>query len=162
MIKIVPLWLVAALGASLQGYYLTQLPERVAVHFNSSGEPDRWDTPLGAAVPAWVVLSIFPLLGSALVLLLSKIPPQFINLPNKEYWLDPTRRADTIAWLQRFFALFLLVPVVTLIAVFHCGYEYNMGHHAATSWPVMGSVIAVAAGLIFTGIVIILRKFNKT
>lgn len=90
------------------------LPARLASHFNAAGAADGFMTQgayqlfmlgFGIGLPLLVVIGITLLLRHA---------QESINIPNKEYWLAPERRAATVAflqahatWLGTFLALFM-------------------------------------------------------
>jgi ABC-type Fe3+ transport system permease subunit len=79
----------------------SQLPSRVATHFNGSGQPDGWmsrDDHL-----RWMTLFGlgFPLLVPVLVSFSRLLPDSLYNIPNREYWLGPERRTETHSYLLR-------------------------------------------------------------
>ena len=108
--------------ALLAGIYFwsnyAQLPQLVASHFDAHGHPNGWQTKpmffaffLGSILIAWLVGFLIPSL-------ISRMPADLINLPNKQYWLAPERKADTLAELQRTFGWFgcaLLLVVTTAV-----------------------------------------------
>lgn len=68
-------------------WFWVQVPDNVATHFDSGGQPDDWTStagllwifvPLGVGLPA--LMSIRPLF--------EKLPISLINAPSKEYWLE--------------------------------------------------------------------------
>jgi serine/threonine protein kinase len=76
------------------------LPARVATHFGFEGRADGWMSRSGYQLFELA----FPL-GIALILtgvsaLVRFIPAQFVNLPRKDYWLVPERRALTAAMIR--------------------------------------------------------------
>jgi serine/threonine protein kinase len=77
-----------------------QMPQRVAIHFNAEGWPDNWasrETHL-----LWIAL--FPPGLTALFLGLARLIPRFprlANLPRRDYWLAPERRALTATLVRR-------------------------------------------------------------
>jgi uncharacterized membrane protein len=91
----------------------SSLPENIATHFNGAGVPNGFMTQKGyvifmlvfvVGIPAIIVSGISGALRSA---------QSSINIPNKEYWLAPERKQDTlqflrshISWLGSFIALF--------------------------------------------------------
>jgi len=82
--------------AALLLFYAPRLPERVASHFNFRGEPDGW-MPKAAFLFGNVGVVIFTvaiMVGAAAWL--TRLPDDAINLPNKEFWLAPERRATTL------------------------------------------------------------------
>lgn len=78
----------------------SQLPERVASHFNVQGIPDDW-------MSRQSFLGVMATIGTALPLFmvgmtsLHRVFPGGINLPNRDYWLAPERRSDTFDYIQR-------------------------------------------------------------
>ena len=88
------------------------LPDIVASHFNGDGQVDGF-------MPRSVYLSFMFTLIILVPLLLATFPRRAfrrpdadINIPNRDYWLAPTRRAATVAFLSRQpprFAALLLV-----------------------------------------------------
>ncbi len=96
-------------------YYYPQLPDTVASHFNAMGRPNGWmsKTAFVVIVLAALLLSAAPTVGFALLL------PHLqnaMNLPNKEYWLAPERRDNTLAfvgasmiWIESLVVALLLV-----------------------------------------------------
>jgi hypothetical protein len=50
--------------------------------------------------------------------LLRSVPTGLINLPNKDYWLAPERREETMDRLASYFDVFACATVVLLLVVF--------------------------------------------
>ncbi|HKV24537.1 MAG TPA: DUF1648 domain-containing protein [Candidatus Acidoferrum sp.] len=125
-----------------------QLPQVVASHFDAHGHPNGWQTKqmffaffLGAVAIAWLVGFVIPSL-------IARMPAQMINLPNKQYWLAPERKGETLAELQRMFGWFgcaLLLVVTTAV-------NYAIGQNlppASTGVPVL--LVTVLVGFaVFT------------
>jgi uncharacterized membrane protein len=94
------------------------LPDRIASHFGPSGMPNGWMTKTQFLITYAVVL--FPALFVEFWLhrKVANTPQGKLRLPNKEYWLAPERRAETIAYFQSFFAwygcAFLFVEVFAM------------------------------------------------
>lgn len=109
--------LVVAVGCLLTAIVLTapKLPDRVASHFNSAGAADGW---MSRSAYLWTMAGTA--LGVTALLLgvfstLRYLPPSLINLPNRDYWLAPERRAETYAsflsfgvWMAAFQMLLVL------------------------------------------------------
>lgn len=88
------------------------LPDRVATHFGLNGAPDGW-----MSRPGFLGFSLAFPLGLSFVIagslyLTRFLPESSINLPNKEYWLAPERRAETF---DRLFALGLELACLTML-----------------------------------------------
>lgn len=80
---------------------MSLLPERAAMHFGANGQADNWMT-RAAAVTFFVIMG-FATVGVFVVLslVLQWMPNWTFNLPHRDYWLAPERRAETIAFISR-------------------------------------------------------------
>lgn len=79
------------------------LPDRVAAHFGAGGEADAWMTREGYLMWMLAFGVAFPAVITALVGLLPRAWPglAFVNLPNRDHWFAPERRAESLAYLGR-------------------------------------------------------------
>lgn len=109
--------LIAVCGVIYFSLLYSQLPDTMASHFNASG-----------AATAFMPKSFFFLLIAIVMLATSEpvflVPKQIaakpndkLNLPNKEYWLAPERRAETMQFLGMKMAWF----GCALLALLFCG-----------------------------------------
>ncbi|HKV62354.1 MAG TPA: DUF1648 domain-containing protein [Candidatus Acidoferrum sp.] len=91
--------LLASVGLLYFSLSYPQLPDPMASHFNASGVATAWMpksgffmlilvVTLAAGVPVFVVSKS-----------LAKLPNEKMNLANKEYWLAPERRTETLQYL---------------------------------------------------------------
>jgi uncharacterized membrane protein len=78
-----------------------ELPARVATHFDISGRPDGWMSRTTAVVFSAVVGSLLSMFLMGLFFSLRFFPDRAFNLPRRDYWLAPERRAATFAYLFR-------------------------------------------------------------
>jgi len=87
-------------------YYYSRLPQKLATHFGAGGAANGW-MDKGGFLVFYLGLCAFMV---AIFLLMPRFvalfPDSMINLPNKEYWLAPERRAltmgmmgENMAWL---------------------------------------------------------------
>jgi serine/threonine protein kinase/biopolymer transport protein ExbD len=81
-----------------------ELPVRVASHFGMNGRADGFMSKNSYLI----FICAFPLgLGlflQATTRLALRLPARFVNIPNRDIWLSPARRAELIAILQAWFA----------------------------------------------------------
>ncbi len=83
-------------------YLLTttpSLPERVASHFGANGLANGYMSRDGYQVFILAFALGIPLFVVAMVGLLPRAFPAAINLPDRDYWLAPERREDTLGYL---------------------------------------------------------------
>jgi uncharacterized membrane protein len=125
------LFLLISLNIGLCGYYYAVLPPQLASEFDLLGNPTK-TMPKGT----------FTIFNASLLILMpaflltlgwgcTKLPKWMIDLPNKDYWLAPERKAATAAslfsfilWLTNGVELFL-TSIVMLV------YRANMGRPEA-------------------------------
>ena len=88
-------------------------PEQMAAHFDIQGSPDRF---VPKAEFFWFqIKTLLIVIGVSLPpqVLFLVMPVELINMPNRDYWLAPERRNDTVERLSSFgammFAIILLV-----------------------------------------------------
>ena len=138
------------------------LPERVASHFGPSGVPNGWMTKSqfltiyavmilpALAVEFWVARRI------------AKTPGARVNLPNKEYWMAPERRASTVAYFESFFAWYGCAFLLLLVFVMGLALRANLD--PSPQLPTGPTVAALVAFVLFNvvAIVAMYRRFSVT
>jgi uncharacterized membrane protein len=123
------LLLLPALAGVHMAYYYSALPERMASHFGPSGQADGWMSKASFAIFYLVLVGVFSLMFSGMGWLLRVTPNDMINLPNREYWLAPERREQTIARVSRQMAVFGIATVAFLMAVMQSCFLANLGNN---------------------------------
>ena len=94
------LLLLAAVAAIQMTHYYPLLPERLAVHFGSSGEPDGWSSKGEFMVLFGAMEAFFVLFGVGLALALDRIPVALINVRHKDYWFSPERQEESLEFMK--------------------------------------------------------------
>ncbi len=125
------------------GVYANQLPARVASHFGAGGVADGWMS-RGSFLALYVGLQ----LGLAAVMLvlawsLSRLPVSLINIPHREYWLDETRRDETIRVNQSILLLLAGITALFLVVMFQLTILANLRPDARLNGAVTGGSLAV-------------------
>ena len=142
-------------------YYYPQLPEVIASHFNSTGTANGWQPKraffgLYSGVLVFLV-SIF--LG--LPPFLDRVPNSLINLPRKEYWLAPKRRAETFSFINAQMLIYGNATLAFILVVFQLALQTNLRPQkqlaSTTMLPILGAYILFS--LVWT--VRFIRKFKK-
>jgi uncharacterized membrane protein len=109
------LLILVAVAAGQFARHYPELPETIAVHFGSDGRANGWSDKDAFVLTYGAVEAIIVLTALALAFLGDRIPTSSVNLPNRDYWLAPERRRETlrfawtrVAWLEAATLAFLI------------------------------------------------------
>jgi len=95
-----------------------ELPDHVATHFDFSGQPNGWMTRSSCVISTAVLGFVLPTFIVGLFFAMRFFPNSAFNLPRRDYWLAPERRAATLAYLFRQ-SFWLASMMAGLAAVIH-------------------------------------------
>lgn len=102
------------------------LPEVMASHFDGSGRPNGYQSKAAFAATS-LGLSVGNLLLFALLpALLRRLPTSMINMPHREYWLAPQRKAQSLERLFGYLDWFACATIALLVAVFELVVRANL------------------------------------
>lgn len=121
------------------------LPQRVASHFAASGMPNGWMTKsLFLTIYGFTLLPVL-VVEFLVPRLIANSPSARLNLPNKEYWLTPERRAATFAYFERFFAWYGCAFLALLVFVMGLAMGANLNPSPQLpAAPIFSALIAFA------------------
>jgi hypothetical protein len=121
------LFLALALAALAQGLWQhAHLPERVVSHFDGAGRANGWmsrDALLGWQLGTVLFITA---LFEGIVALQPLLPSASVNIPHRDYWLAPERRAATDAWISSLLRATGCLLLAFLMALFHSVYRVNL------------------------------------
>lgn len=139
----------------------SQLPERVATHFDSSGQPNGWMTRSGHLLFTLGFGFVFPLFVVAICSLFRFMPDDLFNLPDRDYWLAPERRAATCAYFRDQSLWFACMAVVFVTGIHHLILRANSQTPPVLSMPLLLGL----AGCFLAGVAVwaitLLRHFKR-
>ena len=141
-------------------YYYPLLPDRVASHFGASGKPDAWSSKDHFVKFYLVVVVFIAVLFSGIGFILKKVPASLINLPNKDYWLSPERREDTIAVLSGQFLWFGSATLLLMLDMMHQTFRVHLGKAQVLEHPVTSIVVYVGFSMLWS-IALIVKFMRK-
>jgi uncharacterized membrane protein len=147
------------LCATQAAYYYPQLPEKVAIHFSLSGQPESWSTKTVFITFYYAVTGIIIIVFLGVSYGISKIPAYLINLPNKDYWLSEKRRQATIKFMLHYFLWFGSVTVLLLLDVFNQSFQVHLGR--ADSLPHILQSLGLYIGFSAVWVIGLFIKFGK-
>ena len=124
---------------------LPWMPDPMAVHFALDGRANGFAAPLEHAVMMSVTIGILTatFLGSSC--LMSRIPNELINLPNRDYWLNAENRPKTIRRVSAY-----LESVGNAVMLFFLAVQWEVFQANQTVPPHMNSGLPLYGGGILT------------
>jgi uncharacterized membrane protein len=123
------------IGLSLQAYYWPQMPERMATHFGMNGHPNGWMSRSAATLFQCVLQAIMPIVFIGIAWSLPRFPNSMINLPHKEYWLAPERRAATLGHMTNMLLGISLAISIFIVVIAHLVFEANRRNEPLPTTP---------------------------
>lgn len=123
--------LLAAVGLIYFSLLYPQLPDPMASHFNASGAATA-SMPKSGFFFLFAFVMVFASMPVFLVpWQIASRPGDKINLPNKEYWLAPERRGETIRYLGIQMGWFGCALLAMLLCGFYFAVAANLkpGHN---------------------------------
>ncbi len=140
-------------------YYYPNLPEKMASHFNSLGEPDGWMPKSGFLIFEGVILFIIIATFSLLPLAIEQTPNSLINLPNKDYWLADEKRAETFSIIRCYFEWFSVGLLGLFIVINEMVFRANLAKQPLSNsiWMVL-IVFLIFVGIWLTKFILRFRK----
>ena len=142
--------LLAFIGFLQARMFAATMPPVVATHFGSSGAPNGWQTQSQFFILEVVLLGVSLLLAFGIPRLIAALPISMLNVPNKEYWLAPGRRDETLAFFKAQFAWFGCIFLAFLLVINQLVYRANQTHPRHLDNPTF--LIALFAFLAYVGI----------
>lgn len=138
------------------------LPDRIPTHFVAGGVPNGWMTRGGYTTFMLAFTVGLPVLMVAAVGVLPRFAPRLVNLPNRDHWLAPERRGDSLAFLGRHACL--LGCLMVLLAM---GVHWLIVRASRTSPPRLEEgpllwMLAVFLVALVAWIVAIVRRFPRS
>lgn len=155
------LFLAIVLAAIVQcAHDFPLLPDRLASHFAASGMPNGWMTKTQFMWMYGVVLLPALAIEFWVSHKLANRPNARINLPNKEYWLAPERRAGTFAYIESFCAWYGCAFL--FVEVFAMGLALRANFDSPPRLPT-GPIVSDIVGFVlfsFAALIAMFRRFS--
>ena len=137
------------------------LPNPLATHFGSEGQPNGWMSP----AQYFIFLSLLPLGLLAVFGFISQLtrhlPPRFVNIPRRDYWLAPEHRIATSRLLWRYL-LSLACIITTFFMALHA--LTIQANRATPPHLPMGPLLGITIGflvLLIVWLTILLMRFAE-
>lgn len=153
--------LLAAYAAVHFSAYYSQLPEVVASHFDAHGVANGWQTKSAFFAVFVGVTVLAVVVGFGVPRIIGVVPARLINLPNKRYWLAPEHLAETLEFLNIYFAWFGCAVFLIMILTFEYAVQSNLHPDnppdVSRMWYILAGFIAFAV----VWIARLLKRFHR-
>ena len=116
------------LGVLQAKNFAAMMPSVVATHFGSSGAPNGWQSQPAFFTMEGVLLAVGLFLAFGVPQLIGALPVMMLNVPNKEFWLAPERREQTLAFFKAQFAWFGCAFLAFMLVVNNLVFSANQTH----------------------------------
>lgn len=105
--------------------YYPRLPKIMASHFGAAGVPNGWSSKPAYFLLEFVILLILFAAFIGLPRALRSLRPDRIAIPNRQYWLAPSRREASFDFFQTRLCWLASVNILFLIVVNHLVFKAN-------------------------------------
>ncbi len=113
-------------AAAQSAYYAPRIPEILGSHFAKSGFASAWQTKAAFFSTELIIIVLATFVSFGIPRVLAAMPASTINLPNKEFWLSPERREDTLTFLRAQIAWLGCVLLAFLLFVMELVFRANL------------------------------------
>ena len=149
-----------AFAAAFIVYTAQALPARVATHFGAGNEADGWMSRTGyVTFMLAFTVGITGFIAFATGTLPAKFP-HWTNVPNRDYWLAPERRAESLAYLAAHGKRLGYLIVMLMLGMHYTILLANHMQPPRLPGPVFTSILVSFALALLWWIVRLYRRFS--
>jgi len=141
-------------------WYWQRLPDSVAVHFGPGGQADNWMPRLQAVLVQASFQVVFPFVMLLLGQLTYVLPVSMINIPWREYWLQPDRRSDSLAWMSSMLSWISVGMSLLILLLSHLTFQANMTQQPLQMVPFF-CLLGVFMTFVFSMVLLCFRRFHR-
>lgn len=137
---------------------LSGMPEVVASHFGPGGQPDGWMSRSVFAVFGALPVLVAAIVGFLAPAMTARMPTHLINLPHREYWLAPERRAQALGKLRTYLEWTAAGLVAFFIFTYELVFAANRSHTGLAEGPFIAGLV-IFMGSVLYSVVRLFRQF---
>ena len=113
-------------GAAQYAYYAPRLPEVLGSHFAGNGAVNAWQSKAAFFSTELAVVILAAMVGFGIPRIIGAMPVSLINLPNREFWLSPERREETLSYIRVWSAWFGCALLAFLLFAMELVFRANL------------------------------------
>ncbi|MFH1501759.1 MAG: DUF1648 domain-containing protein [Candidatus Eisenbacteria bacterium] len=118
--------LLAAVAAFQLVHHYPNLPETIATHFGASGQADGWSGTRSFMLIYGVIEGAMVVGAFLIARFAMRIPTGALNIPNRDYWLEPERRSESLHFVWSRVLWMMAATLAFLIAVAEIVFRSNL------------------------------------
>jgi uncharacterized membrane protein len=143
------LLLLLLIGLCQSAFYYPQLPDRVANNFDIDGHPNGYSSKLSHIVLMTGIQCAMVILPIGFGLTSRLLPTQIINLPNRNYWLAPERKDESLRKIVTALYIVAVVTQIFLISIHQLVIMENLGKNGMQGfWWFFSAYMAFMIGFV--------------
>lgn len=161
--NLTPLLALVLLSAGYLAFVLgtaSLLPERVAIHFGLGGQADRW-ADRSQTIFFFETLTVVPAVFVLLAVVMRWMPAGAFNLPHRDYWLAPERRAETVGIVSRQLIWIGCLMVLFLAGIYWLTIQANHATPARLPMNLFLPLLGAFLGGTVIWTIVFIRRFSK-
>lgn len=136
------------------------LPGQLAAHFNIQGDLDRFVSKMQFFWFQLQTILVVILVSLPFQVMFLILPPGMVNMPNREYWLAPERRVETMDRLSDFGSMLFGIILIAVQIAFDISAYANLRTPIRFDAPLMGIVMGLCFALIFALLIRLMLSFR--
>jgi uncharacterized membrane protein len=154
-------FMLIVLGAAQFFFYAPRLPETLASHFGKAGSVNAWQTKTVFFSMELAIIVLAVVVSFSIPRVIAAMPVSMINLPQKQFWLSPDRREDTLAYIRTWTAWLGCALLAFLLFVMELVFRANL--HSPPQLNMAAFVPALLAFVAFDTVAILrlILHFSK-
>jgi uncharacterized membrane protein len=142
-------------------FSVSYLPICVATHFNGGGEPNGWMDRSFYLLFMAVFSFVLPLFLVGTSFTVRFFPDKYFNIPHRDYWLAPQRRAETFSYFVTHSLWFACIALCFIIGIHFSIIQANSLTPAQLSTPMIIGLIGFFVASLAVWIVSMIFHFNR-
>ena len=150
------------LVGAVQAYsYAARMPQPIASHFGGGGMVNGWQSRVAFFCTELGVMVLASVIAFGLPRIMGAMPLSLINVPNKEYWFGPGKRADTLVFFNVQFAWFGCALLAFLLFVNELVFRANLTYPHRLTTNAFVTAMAIFLTFVVVWIVRLILRFSR-
>ena len=133
-------------------FHYAQLPPAIALHFDWRGRPNGFASKETLLIVGVAAVSVLALLFWG-VGRMQGVSPQYVNMPNKDYWLSGERREASMVfvtnWARWVLALVMALQAMLMTSVLHANLGAPVALGVGPLYETAAFFVALAAMIVW-------------